>query len=214
MSMRRALRIVVVDDHPVVREGIRMCLEDWGGLRIVGEAQDGHEAVERVKETHPDVVLIDLTMPRMGGLEAVPRIRRLRTAARVIILTVHNSHEYIRQAMAAHVDGYLLKDTAPREYVAAIKTVMQGKFFISPAVAQHARPEVPLRMAMRFGLTAREFQYLVLAARGGRLADIAAAMECTPMTARTYRRKVYSKLKFKNSAMLTHFALERGLLTP
>ena len=209
--MRKPLRIVVADDHPVIREGIRMCLEDWRDLRIVAEARDGHEAIARVRESHPDVVLLDLTMPRMGGLEAVPRIRRVGAKTRVIILTVHNTHEYIRQAMAARVDGYLLKDTAPKEYVAAIRSVMAGKFFISPAVAEHARPELPLRTAVRFGLTAREFQYLLLAARGGRLADIAATMKCSLMTVRTYRRKVYRKLKIKNSAMLTRFALEHGL---
>jgi DNA-binding NarL/FixJ family response regulator len=188
-----------------------MCLKDWQDLEIVAEARDGQEAVDRVRESHPDVVLLDLTMPRMGGLEAVPRIRRADSGTRVIILTVHNSQEYIRQAMAARVDGYLLKETAPTEYVDAIRTVMAGKFFISPAVAQHARPELPLRTALRFGLSAREFQYLLLAARGGRLADIAAAMNCSETTIRTYRRKVYRKLKISNAAMLTRFALEHGL---
>jgi DNA-binding NarL/FixJ family response regulator len=209
--MNRPLRIVIADDHPVVREGIRMCLKQWSELEIVAEARDGHEAIERVKESHPDVVLLDLTMPRMGGLEAVPRIRRADATTRVIIVTVHNTQEYIRQAMAAHVDGYLLKDTAPTEYVAAIRSVMDGKFFISPAVAAHARPDLPLRTALRFGLSAREFQYVLLAARGGRLADIAAAMECSPTTVRTYRRNVYRKLKLDNSAALTRFALEHGL---
>ncbi|HUS35127.1 MAG TPA: response regulator transcription factor [Verrucomicrobiae bacterium] len=209
--MQRPLRIVVADDHPVVREGIRMCLSDWADLEIVGEARDGQEAIECVRAEHPDVVLLDLTMPRMGGLEAVPRIRRLGGGTRVIILTVHNTQEYIRQAMAARVDGYLLKDTAPTEYVDAIHTVMAGKFFISPAVAEHARPEVPMRAALRFGLTPREYQYLLLAARGGRLADIAATMGCSPATVRTYRRKVYRKLNIQNPAMLTQFALKHGL---
>jgi DNA-binding NarL/FixJ family response regulator len=188
--MRRLLRILVADDHPVVREGIRMCLKDWGDLRIVAEARDGQEAVDRVRDSHPDVVLLDLTMPRMGGLEAVPRIRRAARTTRVIVLTVHNTQEYIRQAMAARVDGYLLKDTTPQEYVDAIRTVMAGKFFISPAVAQHAQPEGPVRTALRFGLTPREFQFVLLAARGGRLSDIAATMNCALMTVRGYRRKV------------------------
>src|SRR3954462_1950621 len=209
--MNRPLRIVIADDHPVVREGIRMYLKDWCDVEIVAEASDGNEAVQRVKESHPDVVLLDLTMPRMGGLEAVPRIRRVGGGTRVIILTVHNSQEYIRQAMAAHVDGYLLKDTAPTEYVAAIRSVMDGKFFISPGVAQHASREVPLRGAIRFGLSEREFQYLLLAARGGRLADIAASMGCSLTTARTFRKNVYRKLKLKNPAMLTRFAVEHGL---
>jgi two-component system NarL family response regulator len=209
--MPKPLRIIVADDHPVVREGVRMCLKDWRDLEIVGEARDGHEAIARVKEARPDVILLDLTMPRMGGLEAVPRIRRAGGGTRVIVLTVHNSQQYVRQAMAARVDGYLLKDTAPTEYVDAIRSVMEGKFFISPAVAQHARPEVPLRTALRLGLTPREFQYLLLAGRGGRLADIAAAMDCGLPTVRTYRRMVYRKLKLRNPAMLTRFVIENGL---
>jgi DNA-binding NarL/FixJ family response regulator len=209
--MPKTLRILIADDHPVVREGIRMCLKEWDDLEIVGEASDGREAIKRVQEAHPDVVLLDLTMPRMGGLEALPRIRRASGAARVIVLTVHNTHEYIRQAIAARVDGYLLKDTAPTEYVAAIRSVMDGKFFISPAVAQHARPELPMRMAARFGLSPREYQYLLLAARGGRIADIAATMGCLPTTIQTFRKRVYKKLRLRNAAMLTRFALEHGL---
>lgn len=209
--MGRTLRIVVADDHPVVREGIRMCLKDWRDLRIVAEARDGHEAIERVRKEHPDVVLLDLTMPRMGGLEALARIRRVGRSTRVIVLTVHNSQEYIRQAMAARVDGYLLKDTSPNEYVQAIRTVMAGRFFISPAVAEHARPERPWLTALRFGLTQREFQFMLLAARGGRIADIAATMNCSLMTVRGYRLKVYRKLKVKNTAMLTRFVIEHGL---
>ena len=211
MTSGKHLRIVIADDHPVVREGIRMCLQDWEDLEIVAEASDGVEAVERVREQHPDVVLLDLTMPKMGGLEAVPGIRRAEAKTRVIVVTVHNSQEYVRQAMAAEVDGYLLKNTAPAEYVEAIRTVMDGKFFISPAIAEHARPELPFRTALRFGLTSRELQYVLLAVRGARLGDIATTMHCSEAAVRTLRRKVYKKLHVTNAATLTQFALKHGL---
>jgi DNA-binding NarL/FixJ family response regulator len=207
----KPLRIVVVDDHPVVREGIRMCLKDWRDLKIVAEARDGKEGIDRVRSANPDVVLLDLAMPRMGGLEALPAIRRARPSARVIVLTVHNSREYVRQAMAARVDGYLLKDTAPSEYVEAIRTVMSGGFFISSGVMRHARAETPGKIGARFGLTEREFQYLSLAARGERPTQIAQTMGCAVLSIRSYKRNVFKKMKFRNMAMLTYFALQNGL---
>ncbi len=202
---------MVVDDHPVIREGIRFCLKDWGELEIVGEASNGAEGIEQVRENKPDVVLLDLTMPRMGGLEALPGIRRADPNARVIILTVSNTREYVRRAIAAHVDGYLLKDTAPSEYVEAIRTVMAGGFFISERVKRHARSESPEKIAARFGLDATEFQYLSQAARGERPAQIAMRLNLTVPAVRTLRKQVFRKLKVQNMAMLTRFALANGL---
>jgi DNA-binding NarL/FixJ family response regulator len=209
--MEKRLRIVVADDHPMVREGIRMCLKDWDELTIVAEASNGEEAVEQVRAAQPDIVLLDLTMPRMGGLEALPKIRRARAKTRVIILTVHNTQEYVRQAIAANVDGYLLKDTTPTEYVEAIRTVAAGRFFISPAVAQHVKHDDSAQSDYQFGLTSREFQYLLLAARGGRLADIAEMMKCSEGTAKTFRKRVYRKLGIHSAAELAQFAITHRL---
>lgn len=209
--MKKRLRIVIADDHPVVREGIRMCLKDWSELKIVAEARDGNEAIEQVRAEHPDVVLLDLTMPRMGGLEALPQIRRADANTRVIVLTVHNTQEYVRQAMAAHVDGYLLKDTPPTEYVEAIKSVAAGRFFISPAVAKHAPTGTPSQTAAQFGLAPRELEYVLLAARGGKIEDIAVTMKCSVGTVRSFRKRVYKKLQIRNAAMLARFAMVNGL---
>lgn len=211
MEATKTLRIVVVDDHPVVREGIRKCLKEWADLKIVAEACDGEEGIKEISAAHPDVVLLDLTMPRVGGLEALPYIRRAEPGARVIVLTVHNTREYVRQAMAAHVDGYLLKDTAPREYVEAIRTVMRGEFFISPRVARFARAELPAKVAARFGLSEQELEYISLTARGQRPSQIAQSIGCADVAVRMMRRSVFKKLKFRNMAMLTRFALEQGL---
>lgn len=204
-------RIVVVDDHPVVREGIRVCLRDVKNLEIVGEARDGAEGIEQVRVTHPDVVLLDLTMPKMSGLEALPGIRRADPQTRIIVLTVHNTREYVRQAMAANIDGYLLKDTAPTEYMEAIRTVMEGKFFISDRVRRNAKIETTAKAAARFGLDETEFLYLTLAARGERPAQIAVRMKMSENSVRALRKMVFRKLKLQNMAMLTRFALENGL---
>jgi DNA-binding NarL/FixJ family response regulator len=211
MAKARTLRILVVDDHPVVREGIRVCLKDWTDLKIVGEARDGNDGIREVRAKRPDVVLLDLTMPNMGGLEALAGIRRAHPKTRVIIFTVHSTREYVRRALASRVDGYLLKDTAPSEYVEAVRTVMRGEVFISPAVARHARVEASVKTAARFGLTEAEFQYLTLAARGERPAEIALTMNCSTVAVRSYRRHVFRRLKFRDMAMLTRFALENGL---
>jgi len=200
----------VVDDHPIVREGIRMCLKDRAEVRIVGEAADGVEAIERVTEVEADVVLLDLTMPRMGGFEALPKIRRARPEARVIVVTVHNARDYLRQAMALRADGYVLKDTSPEEYVEAILAVWEGGVFISPALrgAEHSTVGAAAR---RFSLTPREVEFLSLAAKGKRTPEIAHEMNCTMTAVRSYQRRTMWKLGVTNIAMLTQAALQHGL---
>jgi DNA-binding NarL/FixJ family response regulator len=208
---KTAWRVLIVDDHPVVREGIRMCLKDHREVELVGEAANGAEALELIKELSPDVALLDLVMPRMSGLEALPGIRRARPKLKVIIFTYHNTREQVREALAAHVDGYLLKDSSPEEYVEAIRKVMAGNFFISTAAAGHLDGRRLGKAPLRFGLKLREHEYLCLAARGDRPPQIARAMGCSEGMARTYRVSVFKKLGVKNMAELTRFALENGL---
>lgn len=204
-------RVLIVDDHPVVREGIRMCLKNYRDVELVGEAVNGTEALKLTKELAPDVVLLDLVMPRMNGLEALPGIRRAGPKARVIVFTYYNTPEHVREAVAAHVDGYLLKDSSPAEYIRAIREVMAGKFFVSPPAAKHLDKKRPATTKPRFGLTAREFEYLGLAARGDRPRQIGQAMGCTQVAVRGYRKSVLKKLKLENMAGLTRFAFENGL---
>ena len=208
---KRRWRVVIVDDHPVVREGIRICLKDLRDIDMVGEAMDGAEALKVVAESRPDVVLLDLVMPRMDGLEALPGIRRAAPQARVIVFTFHNSLEHVQAALAAHVDGYLLKDSSPREYIEAIRKVMAGKFFVSRGAEKYLTAKRTVGTGSRFGLTPRQFEYLSMAARGDRPVQIAQAMGCTLATVRTYRKSVLKKLGLENMAGLTRFALEKGL---
>lgn len=208
---KSAWRVLIVDDHPVVREGVRIFLNGQSWLTIVGEAEDGVEAVQKMREVSVDVVLLDLVMPRMNGFEALPGIRRARPKARVIAFTVYNTREYVQQARAAHMDGYLLKESSPKEYLEAIKSVMAGKFFISPAAAAHLDDLDSIGRAARFGLTPREYEYLALAARGERPAQIAQAMKCAEVTVRGFRKIVLKKLKLRNMAGLARFAMEKGL---
>jgi DNA-binding NarL/FixJ family response regulator len=210
-GIKSMCRVLVVDDHPVVREGVRMFLQGQPGLEVVGEAEDGAAAISKLREVSADVVLLDLVMPRMNGLDALPGIRRARPKARVIAFTVHNTREYVQQALAAHVDGYLLKESSPEEYVEAIKAVMEGRFFVSPAAAEHLDDLDGMGTAQRFGLTPREYEYLALAARGDRPAQIARAMKIAEVTVRSFRKSVLKKLKIKNIAGLTRFAVEKGL---
>ena len=210
-ATKDVIRILIVDDHPVVREGVKMVLMKHPDLEIVGEAAHGEDGIRQARAVKPDVILLDLMMPRMGGLEALPGIRRARAKAKVIIFTVHNTSEHVRQARAAHVDGYLLKDSSPAEYVEAIKTVASGVFFISPALAAFMQEAVPAKQAGRFGLTERELEYLILAAHGDRPAQIAVAMKCAEATVRGYRKAVLKKLRVRNMAGLTRFALENNL---
>lgn len=204
-------RVLIVDDHPVVREGIRIWLTSRPEVMLVGEGTNGSEAIKLVKETKPDVVLLDLSMPGMSGLEALPGIRRVRPETRVIIFTYHNTREKLQDSLAAHVDGFLLKDSSPTEQIEAIRSVMAGRFFVSSAAARHLEKARGGKMNPRFGLAPREYEYLTLASRGDRPTQIANAMGCSGATIRTYRKAVLKKLKLRDMAGLTRFALQNGL---
>lgn len=203
-------RVVIVDDHPVVREGIRMCLKDSAEVELVGEAVNGKEGLRLIKTLKPDVVLLDLVMPGMNGLEALPRIRAASPKTKVIIFTYHNTAEFVQEAVEARVDGYLLKDSSPSDYSKAILRVMNGKFFLSAAASKNLKKKKK-KKAPRFGLTRREFEYLKLAARGHRPKQVAQRMGCTPVTVRGYRKTVLKKLGLGDIAALARFAFENGL---
>ena len=207
---KKRWRVVIVDDHPVIREGIRMCLKDSAEVELVGEAVNGREALKLIKKLAPDVVLLDLVMPRMGGLEALPGIRKAAPKARVIVFTYHNTREHVRESMEARVNGYLLKDSPPAEYTKAIQSVMRGRFFISPAAAKHVARKGS-KGRSRFGLAPREYEYLKLAARGNRPKQIAQNMGLRTVTVRSFRKVVLQKLGLENMAALARFGVEKGI---
>jgi DNA-binding NarL/FixJ family response regulator len=211
------IRVVVVDDHAVVREGIRGVLASSSDIDVVGEASDGAEALELVAATQPDVVVLDLTMPGMSGLEATAKLRDAFDKVRVLILSMHDHPEYVLQAVRAGAHGYVLKDATPEELRAAVKAVYSGEEYIAPAaarqlnVAVRGEQKADARRALVAQLTRREREVLVRIARGLTNKDIAAELGISPRTVETHRDGIARKLGIRSVAELTRLVLEADI---
>jgi DNA-binding NarL/FixJ family response regulator len=217
------IRVALVDDQELVRAGFRTLIESAADLEVVGEASDGEEAVRLVREHRPDVVLMDVRMPRVDGIEATKRIHDLPESenVRVLVLTTFDLDEYVHAAIRAGASGFLLKDASPAELLNAIKVIHEGDALLAPSItrrliadfAQHARPEeTPARVLQK--LTERELEVLTLVARGLSNAEIAEDLVVSPATAKTHVSRILTKLGARDRAQLVVIAYETGLVSP
>ncbi|UCF39709.1 MAG: response regulator transcription factor [Gemmatimonadota bacterium] len=212
------IRVLVVDDHAVVREGIRTVLEGTAGFEVVGEAGDGAEAMVLAERHHPDVVLLDVTMPGQSGLQVASRLRKRLPSTRVLILSMHDRTEYVLEAVRAGASGYLLKDASPRDLRDAVRTVQKGEAYFAPAVAQKLSAALrgELEEEQRRGnlglLTPREQEVLTLIADGRTNKEIAGELGISPRTVETHRESLMRKLRIHTVAGLTRFAIDAGLI--
>ena len=217
------IRVLLVDDQQLVRAGFRALLDDAGDIEVVGEAGNGQEAVELARSARPDVVLMDIRMPRLDGLEATRRIvaDQLLAGIRIVILTTFDLDEYVYAALRAGASGFLLKDTPPADLLAAIRVVAAGDALLAPGVtrrliAEFARRPEPSTVtpAALAGLTDREREVLALVARGLSNAEIADRLVVSAATAKTHVSRVLAKLQARDRAQLVMLAYETGLVTP
>jgi DNA-binding NarL/FixJ family response regulator len=217
------VRVVVADDQTLVRAGFRLLVESAPDLEVVGEAVDGAEAVALARREHPDVVLMDIRMPAMDGLEATRRIAadELLAGVRVLILTTFDLDEYVYQALRVGASGFLLKDTPPADLLAAIRVVAAGDALLAPGVtrrliAEFARRPDPARPAPAAlqALTDREREVLALVARGLSNGEIAQRLVVSPATSKTYVSRMLAKLEARDRAQLVAIAYETGLVRP
>jgi len=213
--MNDTIRILVADDHAIVREGLRWLIATEPGMELVGEAADGVEAVAQARKLHPDIILMDLVMPRKGGIEAIGEIKQAFPDARILVLTSFAEDDKVFPAIKAGASGYLLKDTAPQELLRAIRDVCQGFPSMHPAIARKVMQELqrpPDLPPTAEPLTEREANVLKLVARGLTNEDIAKALYISERTARTHVSNILRKLHLANRTQAALYALREGLI--
>ncbi len=214
---QESLRIVIADDHSVVRQGIRGVLEEIDGLDVIGEVGDGVEALGMVTDLSPDVVVLDVNMPAMSGLEVTMALREAGSPVRVLILSMHDDPEYVLQAVRAGADGYVLKDVSPAELRDAVIAVHEGRDHFTARVTQQLSvglrreiEEEQLRTRLS-SLTQREREVLLLVAQGLTNREAGGQLEISPRTVETHRERVMDKLRIRTVAGLTRFVVEHSL---
>jgi DNA-binding NarL/FixJ family response regulator len=213
----KPIRVILADDHTLVRAGIRALLEKLPWVEVVGEADDGREVLELVKTHRPDVVLMDITMPGLNGLEAAARIAKEFSEVRVIILSMHNNEEYYWRALKAGAAGYLLKKAATAELETALERVVQGEIYLSQEISQRLVKKFPLqgiadRKSPLEQLTGRQREILQLIAEGQNTKQIAELLKVSPKTIEYHRMKLMMGLNVHDIPGLVRFALRVGLI--
>ena len=217
--MKKQFRIVIAEDHTILREGLRSLLRTDPVFDVVGEAADGRDAVRCVENLSPDLVLMDLSMPRTNGLNAIQEIKKQNPETKIIALTVHKTEEYVLATLQAGANGYVLKDATHSELVMAIKNVLMGKCYLSPGISEkviegylEGRKTLKTKSAWDT-LTQREREILKLIAEGYKNKEIADYLYISLKTVEKHRSTLMKKLDLHNTAALTAFAVEKGLVT-
>lgn len=209
------IRVMLVDDHAVVRMGFRMLLSDTPDMEVVAEASTGEEALQRCAEGAPDVIVMDLSMPGMGGLEAITRLTAKHASVRILILSAHEDTIHPKRALKAGAAGYLSKRSAAEELIQAIRQLMAGKMYVEAhlaqqmAVQQLSSDQNPVDV-----LSAREFEVFIALAKGRSVVEIAEVLHLSPRTVGTHLYNIKQKLKASNQAEIAIAAMRAGLIDP
>jgi two-component system response regulator NreC len=211
------IRVLLADDHAILRSGIRALLEDEPDLEVVGEAEDGHEVIRMAAELEPDIVLIDIAMPRLNGLEATRRIMQANPQAKILILSMHENEEYVRQVFASGAMGYILKDAAVRELLGAIRAIYRGEVVLSPAITRLVVEDYlrwgDLQMNhLDSGLSPREREVLQLIAEGYTNSEIAGILSISIKTVQSHRTNLMRKLDLHDRGDLIKYAIQKKII--
>jgi DNA-binding NarL/FixJ family response regulator len=216
---KKPYRIVIAEDHRILREGLRSLLSSNPDLEVVGEADNGRDAIRCVDELRPDLILMDLSMPKMNGLDAIAEVKNRRPDIKLLVLTVHKAEEYVFESLKAGADGYLLKDATHEELMLAVGNILDGKRYISPGISgklieqylegkRLSKSDLPLEI-----ITRRERQILKLIGEGHKNKEIADYLCISVKTVEKHRANLMKKLDLHSASALTAFAMEKGLIT-
>jgi two-component system response regulator NreC len=212
------IRVLIVDDHTILRAGLRMLLNAHRDIEVIGEASDGSQAISAAQRLQPDVILMDIAMPETNGIDATREIKRLMPETRVLVLTMHENEEYLFQVLRAGASGYILKEAADTELVTAIRVVYGGRFYLSPSAQSMMVGDYLQRVRTgeerdSYGaLTEREREILKLVAEGYTNSQIGERLTISPKTVDTHRTHIMDKLNLHSRAELVKYAIRRGLL--
>jgi DNA-binding NarL/FixJ family response regulator len=213
-----ALRVILADDHRLVRAGLRSLLGELPEVEVVAEAGDGREVLALVPQHRPHIVLMDITMPGMNGLEAATQLKKHHPEVKVIVLSMHASEEYVLQALRAGASGYLLKDAATLELALALRSVARGETYLSPPISRQVVESYLQRVGEEARplalLTARQREVLQLIAEGASTKEIARRLELSVKTVETHRAQLMERLGIRDLAGLVRFAIRHGLVSP
>lgn len=212
------ISVILADDHRIVCESLKQALEKEPGVQVVGMAADGRSAVRMTRDLKPDVVILDVTMPELSGIEAAKQIREQSPQTRIVALSMHSDRRYVTGMLAAGASGYLVKDCAFEELALAVRTVVNDQIYLSPRIAggvvaalRQAIAPVPDPGEPATGLTSREREVLQLVAEGHKVREIAARLHVSVKTVETHRRQIMAKLGIESVAGLTKYAIREGL---
>ncbi len=212
-------RIMIADDHAVLRDGLRLLLSSYPQFEVIGEADDGMTAVATALQIKPDVLLLDIAMPNMRGIEAILELKRLEPEIKILVLSMHDREEYVLQAMKNGADGYILKKSAAAELVAALNHVISGEIYLSPSVSRHLvrnwlRDEESMAGVSRAEteLSERERTVLKLIAEGRSNKEVASLLHISAKTVETHRARIMSKLELRTVPDLVRYAIKSGLV--
>jgi DNA-binding NarL/FixJ family response regulator len=211
-----SIRIVLADDHAILRDGLSQAFQQEEGMEIVGQASDGHSAVERARELKPDIVVMDINMPNLNGIEATREIRREAPGVRVIALSMHSAKPCVKEIYRAGASAYLVKNCGFDELARAVRTVAAGKTYVSPSISDvvvgdFMRAEEKTASTAFSLLTAREREIVQLLAEGRTIKQIALQLRISPKTVEAHRLRIMNKLQIDTVAQLTKYAIQEGL---
>ncbi len=215
---RKKIRILIAEDHTIVRQGLGALINRQPDMRVVGEAENGKEAIKKAKELCPDVILMDIAMKNINGVEATARIKKMALPVKVLVLTMYDNEEYIFQILRSGASGYLLKDAAMTDLISAIKAVHRGESYLSPSISKKViedytrRAELGEKKGIDDILSGREREILQLIAEGHSYEEIASILCISKKTVETHRANIMDKLNIHDKVGLVKYAIRKGLI--